>query len=301
MMWKVFKWIGSVITGLVALIIVIAAGMFILGTFRLGKTYNVQPATVNIPNDAASYGRGAYLYASSCAGCHGDNLSGKPILDDPAIGYLPAPNLTSGQGGVGGRYGDADYVRAIRHGIGFDGRPLMVMPSKAYWFLSDEDLGSIIAYLKTAVPANNDPGEKNIKPLGRILLAAGAFGDIFAAEVLDHDAPRPAAPQRGVTREYGEYLVNTGDCASCHGTALNGSQSPEPGSPFSPNLTPAGSLADWSQDDFINTIRTGITPDGRSLDPNYMPWKEYARKTDDDLTAIFLYLQSLSVEETVSR
>lgn len=300
-MRKVLKWIGIVLAGLVGLVIVVAGTLFTIGTLRFNKTYNVQPAAVSIPEDAAAIGQGAYLYASSCSGCHGDNLSGKAILDDPAIGFIPASNLTAGLGGVGGRYSDIDYVRAIRHGIDADGKPLMIMPSKAYWYLSDEDLGAIVAYLKAAAPVDNDLGEKAIKPMARILVAVGAFGEVFAAEVLDHDAPRPPAPERGVTVEYGEYLVKTGDCSNCHGSALNGAQSAEPGAPFSPNLTPGGVLATWSEADFIETIRTGVTPYGRSLDGKYMPWEEYSRKTDDDLTAIFLYLRSLPAVETESK
>jgi len=62
-------------------------------------------------------------------------------------------------------------VRAIRHGIGYDGKPLMIMPSKGYWYLSDEDLGAVIAFLKTAQPVDNVLGEKRIATLGRILAA----------------------------------------------------------------------------------------------------------------------------------
>ena len=91
------------------------------------------------------------------------------------------------------------------------------MPSKAYWYFSDEDLGSVIAYVKSAPPVDNVFEGKNLKVLGRVMIAAGAFGDVFAAEVLDHYGSRPSSPQRGVNPVYGEYMVNTGDCANCHG------------------------------------------------------------------------------------
>ncbi len=300
-MRKALKWIGIVLGGLVVLIIVFVGTMFAIGTSRLNKTYDVQPAAVSISEDAAALERGAYLYASSCAGCHGDDLAGKVIFDDPAIGYTPGSNLTAGQGGVGGVYTDTDFVRAIRHGVGADGRPLMIMPSKAYWFFSDEDLGAIIAYLKSADPIDNDLGRNNAKPMGRILIALGAFGDVFAAEVIDHQAGRPSAPARGVTVEYGEYMVNTGDCSNCHGPDLAGAQSPEPGSPFAPNLTPGGVLAIWSAEEFIETMHTGTTPYGRQLDPAFMPWESYAKLTDEDLTAMFLYLKALPALETPSK
>ncbi|MBC8504661.1 MAG: c-type cytochrome [Anaerolineales bacterium] len=300
-MRKILKWIGIGLGVLVGLVVIFVGVMFTIGTSRLNKTYAVQPAAISIPEDAAALERGAYLYAASCAGCHGDDLAGTVIFDDPAIGYTPAGNLTSGKGGVGISYSDVDFVRAIRHGIAADGRPLMIMPSKGYWYFSDGDLGAIIAYLKSAPPVENELGVNAAKPMGKILIALGLFGDVLSAEVIDHQAPRPSAPARGVTTEYGEYLVNTGDCSTCHGPDLAGQQSPEPGSPFSSNLTPGGVLAIWTAEEFIETMRTGTTPYGRQLDPAFMPWKSIANMTDDDLTAMFMYLQSLPALETPSK
>lgn len=297
-MKKILKWVGIVLAGLVGIIIVAVVGLSVSANTRLNKTYNVEPAPVAIPDDESAIERGEYIFASTCAGCHGDDLSGTRFFDDPAIGYFPAPNLTAGQGGIGATYSDVDFVRAIRHGVDPDGKPLMVMPSKSYWYFSDEDLGAVIAYVKSAPAVDNKLDEKKLKPLGRVLMAVGAFGDVLSAEVLDHDAPRPSASERGVTAEYGEYLVNTLDCRSCHGAELAGAQPSEPGAPFSANLTPGGVLAIWTADDFIETMRTGVSPYGRELDPHFMPWKEYGRLSDDDLTATFLYLQSLPHLET---
>jgi mono/diheme cytochrome c family protein len=297
---KALKWIGIILGVLVGVIVIFAVTMFIMGTSRLNKTYHVEPAVLSIPEDAVAIQRGEYLYSISCAGCHGEDLAGKAILDDPALGYFPASNLTSGQGGIG-NYTVTDLVRAVRHGVGADGKPLMVMPAKAYWYFSDQDLGAILAYVKAAPAVDNEMGEKNAKSLGRILLALGFFGDILSAESIDHSGPRPSAPDHGVTVEYGEYLVNTGDCRNSHGPNLAGVQPPEPGAPFSANLTPGGVLAIWSADDFIETMRTGNTPYGRQLDSNFMPWKEYGRMNDDDLTALFLYLQSLSALDTPTK
>jgi mono/diheme cytochrome c family protein len=300
-MRKVLKWIGIFLGVLIVLVIVFAGVMLFMGNSKLTKTYQVQPAAIVIPEDELSIERGAYLYAASCAGCHGDDLGGKAILEDPAIGYLPATNLTAGRGGIGGSYSDTDFVRAIRNGINTEGKGLLIMPAKAYRYFSAEDLGAIIAYIKTTPPVDNDPGEKSLSPLGKIMLAAGAFGDAIAADVVDHNAPLPVAPERGATAAYGEYMVNTGDCANCHGADLAGAQSPEPGSPFSSNLTPGGVLAIWSAEDFIETIRTGVTPYGHQLDPNFMPYEDYGRLNDEDLIAMFLYLQSLPAKETPSK
>lgn len=75
---------------------------------------------------------------------------------------------------------------------------------------------------------------------------------------------------------------------------MNGGPFPDPTrKKISPNLTPGGELVAWTEEDFINTIRTGRTPGGHDLDPEFMPWKEYRNFTDDELKAIWLYLQSL--------
>jgi mono/diheme cytochrome c family protein len=297
-MKKILKWIGIVIGGLVAIGAVAAIGLSFSANTRLNKTYTVQTASLAIPIEAAALERGAYIYSTSCAGCHGDDLAGTPFFNDPALGSIPAPNLTAGAGGIGAVYKDSDWVRAIRHGIDPQGKPLMIMPSQAFWHFSDEDLSSVIAYAKSAAPKDNPLGDKALKPMSRVLLAAGALGDVIPAEGIDHEATRSMAPTQGVTAPYGQYLVDTRDCRACHGAALAGGMSSEPGAPSSPDLTPGGVLAIWSASDFIETMRTGTTPYGRQLEPKFMPYQEYGRMTDEDLTAIFLYLQSLPATET---
>lgn len=299
-MKKVFKWIGIILVGLIGILAIAVAGFSISTNARLNKTYEVQPAAVSIPEDAAAIERGSYIYRTSCAGCHGEDLAGTPFFNDPVLGYIPASNLTAGRGGIGRTYSNNDFVRAIRHGIDADGKPLMIMPSKAFWHFSDEDLGAVIAYVKSTSPVDKDLGDRNLKLVGRVLLSTGAFGEVLAAEVLDHAAPRLPVVEQGVTAEYGEYLINTSDCRSCHGEALTGGQSSEPGAPPSPNLTSSGLLAIWSTADFIETMHTGVTPYGRKLDGNFMPYEEYGRMTDEDLTAMFLYLQSLPALETAT-
>jgi hypothetical protein len=94
--------------------------------------------------------------------------------------------------------------------------------------------------------------------------------------------------------EYGEYMVDTNDCRLCHGQAMNGGPFPDPTkTKISPNLTQGGELAFWTEEQFINTIRTGVTPSGHELDTEFMPWKEYRFMSDDELKAIWMYLQSL--------
>ncbi|HSM26028.1 MAG TPA: cytochrome c, partial [Anaerolineaceae bacterium] len=287
------KWIGILFGGLIGILLLVGLIMSFITTNRLQKVFNITPTTVNIPNNSSAQERGEYIYVTICAGCHGKNLEGTAFFEDPMIGSIPAPNLTFGQGGLGSNYSDLDYVRAIRHGLSPENKPLIIMPSEAFWYFSDEDLGDLIAYMKSVPAVDNNLGERNIKFMGKILMTAGAFGDIIYAETIAHDQKPPAVPERAATGEYGNYLVNIHHCISCHGENLNGATSSEPGAPFSPNLTPGGVLSTWSADDFINTMQTGVTPLGRQLDKYFMPYEEIGRMTEEDLTAMFIYLQSL--------
>ena len=291
-MKKIFKWIGIVLGSLIGLILVAGIVLYFIGSARLKKVYFVEPSDLTLPTDAASIEYGRHRAETLCQGCHGPDLSGiENWFNAPPIGRIDSANLTSGEGGLGPDFTTEDYVRAIRHGIDQEGKPIFMVavPSTAY--LSDEDLASIIAYLKTIPPVDHVVQERHFTLLAHVMLAAGVLGDL-PAEVVSHDT-HVTAPARGVSVEYGEYMVNTNDCHVCHGPQLNGAKSPDPTATWiSPNLTPGGELGFWTEEQFINTIRTGVTPSGHQLNEN-MPWKDYRNFYDDELKAIWLYLQSL--------
>lgn len=297
-MKRVLKWIGVALGGLAALIVIAALAMIASTNRRLNRQYTIPVAPIPIPTDEASLALGAHWADMHCRICHGNDLSGGEFFNDPDLGYVDAPNLTPGKGGIGSTYTDEDWVRAIRHGVKKNGTSVFIMPSNDFYYLSDYDLGSVIAYLKTLPPVDNEIREPNLSPMAKILYAAGAFGDLLYAETIQHDV-RPPAPEVGVTVEYGEYLVNAHGCKSCHGENLAGKQPAEPGAPFAPNLTPGGELVGWSEADFANTLRTGLTPSGRLMSDS-MPWKGLGRMTDDEISAVWMYLQSLPALATNS-
>jgi mono/diheme cytochrome c family protein len=286
-MMRVLKWIGIVLGGLIVVVVVAALGLSIAGNAKLHKTREVPNDAVTIPTDETSLARGKQIVTGVCSGCHGPDLTGMPLLADPSIGTIYAANLTV----LSRTWSDADYVRAIRHGVAPDGRELPIMPSEAWVHLSAEDLGSIIAYLKTLPPAGEETPEPNLTFMGRILLATGQFGQIFPAEYLDHSTPFPSMPEIGANVAYGAYLGQF--CTICHGENLNGMQPSDPSSPPAPNLTPGGELVGWSEDQFIQVFHTGVTPEGDALDNDYMPWKEFGSFSDDELRGVWMYLQSL--------
>ncbi len=293
-MKKVFKWIGIVLGSLVGLILVLVAVFFLLGNSRLNKTYNFPPDNIAIPTDAESIARGEHMTRMLCSGCHGADLSGFADWFPPGpFGSMDAPNLTSGKGGIGQEYtSDEEYVFAMRHGVDPEGKPIFMPAVVGFSFMSDEDLGAIIAYLKTAPPVDQERNGRNFSALAKILFGAGLFGEL-PVEVVSHTA-HVTAPAAGATVEYGQYLVTIGDCSSCHAKNLAGGPFPDPSvSILAPNLTPGGELAEWSDKEFIAAMRTGIVPGGKAMDPKYMPWKDFGLASDDELKAMFMYLQSL--------
>jgi len=292
-MRKAFKWIGILLGSLIGLLLVAGLVLFTIGNSRLNKTYDFPPSDIILPTDAASIEYGKHRAETLCQGCHGADLSGvNDWFAAGPLGTIDSANLTSGDGGIGGEFTTEDYVRAIRHGIDREGKPIFMTAVLATSHLSDEDLGAIIAYLKTVPPVDHKTNGRRFTPLAKILFAAGVLGNMPVEDV-SHDV-HVAAPERGATKEYGEYIVNINDCRVCHGAQLNGGSFPDPTiTKISPNLTPGGELGFWTEEQFINTIQTGKTPGGHELDPEFMPWTDYRKFYDDELKAIWLYLQSL--------
>jgi mono/diheme cytochrome c family protein len=230
-------------------------------------------------------------------------MEGHVYLEDPAIGRVNASNLTSGRGGVAPTYADADWVRAIRHGIRPDRTPLLFMPSTEFYFLSDEDLAAVVAYIKSAPPADNELPRSALSLMGRIVMTLVKDITFIPAELIPHQAARPVSPEPGITPEYGEYL--TYSCKVCHGLGMSGGKIPGFPSSWPPalNLTFGGgsALPNWTEQGFMDTIRTGVTPDGRTLRAAYMPWTSYRFMYDVELKAVWAYLQSLPPKELGNR
>lgn len=286
------RWIRLLFGGLIALVILAALGIYIYTNSRINHTYEFELQPIAIPTDEAALAQGEHIaIIRGCTGCHDISLQGKVVIDGPP-GLIVSSNLTGGEGGISADYSDEEWVRAIRHGIGRNNKPLIFMPSHEFYFLSDEDLGALIAYLKSVPPVDHVLPESTARPLGRLLYMAGQF-DLLPAEKIDHTAPRPVAPNVAVTIEYGANLAL--GCIGCHGDTLSGGTIPGVSSewPEAANLTPAGPLADWSEDDFITTLRTGVNPINHEINPEYMPWQTIGQMSDDELKALWLYLQSL--------
>lgn len=177
-MKKISKWVGIVLGSLVGLLLLTGVVLYFIGDARLNKTYDFPPSNIVLPTDEASIEYGKHRVESLCQGCHGADLSGVDNwFNAPPIGTIDSANLTSGEGGIGDEFTTEDYVRAIRHGIDREGKPIFMPAVLSTAHLSDEDLGAIIAYLKTIPPVDHQTKERYFTPLARILLTAGILGN----------------------------------------------------------------------------------------------------------------------------
>lgn len=280
-----------------AFLFLAAAGIttiYAMSSARLGKHYEFTPNAIDLPEDEESLRRGRYLAKSvmGCVDCHGENFAGRVVVDDPVIGVLAGPNLTCGKGGHAKQLKNEDWVRAIRHGIGHDGHPLVLMPSTDYYEFGDDDLGAVISYIKSLPPVDNETPAIAVGPLARALILSGEIK--LSAELIDHDAERPLGPPPGPTREYGKVL--SGVCTGCHGFGFSGGKiaGAPPEWPASRNITPdkETGIGNYEFEDFKRVMRTGYRKNGEKLS-EVMPYKFYKDMSDDDLKALWLYLRTV--------
>lgn len=252
---------------------------------------------------APSLERGEYLVQGpmGCGNCHtpfgsagldmARDLSGRLVLDAPE-GVMISANITPA--GRVKDWSDAELGRAIREGIRPDGSLIgPPMPFTFYRALGDEDLASIVMYLRTVPAVANDPGTSEYKiPL------PPAYGPRVDSVT---------APARAATVEYGAYMAGPiAHCLECH--TPFGPQGPMVdthlgaggfvfhgpwGESVAANLTngPDG-LADYSDDEIKVMITQGTRPDGSAMMPP-MPYPYLAKMTPEDLDAIILYLRTL--------
>ena len=298
-MRTVLKWTGYVLGGLLVLLVIAVAAIYFQSESVLNKTYTAPPVNVTVPSDAATLARGQYLveHVSVCVDCHGEDFGGGVVVDDPAIGYAPAPNLTTGQGGLGATLSDADFARVLRYGVLPDNKSVRVMPSDDYRYLSDADLAAIIAYVRSVPPVDQVTRPWELRPLGRLLLATGQL-PIMIADRIDPATVQPGTAPAGVTKEYGNYLANIAGCTGCHGPGLSGGPilGAPPDWPQAANITTAGAINGWSEADFINAIRTGVDKTGHRI-ADEMPTFRYAGMSDDELKAIWLFISTAPPKE----
>jgi hypothetical protein len=225
----------------------------------------------------------------------GKEGAGQIFPDDALPGRIVCSNITPDAETGAGNWSDDQFARSIREGIGHDGRALFpMMPYQNFRQLPDEDMASVVVYLRSLSPVRNQlPTTKMIFPVKYLIRSVPA--------PLDASVDQPNFPTQ---ERRGAYLVNVALCADCHtpsvrGKAIEGRDfsggqkfSGPWGTITSANITPDPSgISYYDETLFLHMMRTGKVG-ARALSP-FMPWMAYRNMSDDDLKAIFAYLRTL--------
>src|SRR5262245_49007594 len=220
--------------------------------------------------------RGAYLVneVSSCGFCHTPRvgstwrgaerddafLAGGSVFDVADMGFrIVAPNITQDRETGIGSWTDDEIVRAIREGVGLDGRRLMPpMPFASFRFMSDDDARAIVAFLRTVPPVKNVVSrDANRIPL--LLRLATKLG------LLHYGAARDVqAPDRAKKRQYGAYLTKVGLCWECHSLGRLGPTDDE-------DMLMSGSRRPLSEPEFGRIYARNLTPHPKTGLGRYTP------------------------------
>ena len=184
-----------------------------------------------------------------CTGCHGSNLQGTNLEEDPAKGAMYAPNITL----LLRNYSDAQLDKLIRGGVPKDGREFWFMPVESYQFLSDADVAAVIAYLRTFKPEGKaQPAFEKNRNLQKEI-AEGLIGNAQVQLAKYRDQP---PPDLGQQHAWGRHLARM-TCAQCHNNALQGWKG------FTPDLDVAGT---YSKAELERLLTTG---EGKTKKKNF--------------------------------
>jgi hypothetical protein len=302
------------IVGVVLLVVIV------LGAIAMPFTIGIRPIVGpksraltdrRFQSTPARLERGRYLVTAvnGCVFCHGEldwKAPGFPVKtgtegggrrwDLEGVPFLTAPNITPDPETGAGAWTDDMFARAIREGIGHDGRTLFpIMPYTQYRYMSDEDLASVIVYIRSLPALKRGLPQTHVPfPVNRLI---NAVPEPVTEPVPEPDRKNPAA--------YGDYLVRMGACRDCH-TPMDAQNQPiaalEFGGGFvltgpygqvaSGNITPDPSgIPYYDANLFLEMMRTGKVKARKIHDA--MPWNGYGKQTDDDLKAMFAYLQTI--------
>lgn len=306
-MRKILKWTGIIL-------LVIIGGLYLTIELRQGRRFDAPYPAIKASDDSAIIARGKEIIygPAHCANCHAPKemedqvnrgieapLSGGQEFELP-IGKIYVKNITPDKTGIGSMT-DAEFARALRYGVRRDGKALFdFMP---FHNTSDEDITAIISYLRHQPAVKNEVPENKLNLLGRAVNAflvkpVGPTGDV------------PVSIKRDTTALYGQYLANNvANCRGCHtnrdlmtgafvGEDYAGGLKMESVTDSgtyvitTPNLTPddqTGRIKGWTQQQFINRFRMG-----KLVKQSHMPWGPFSRMSDDELKAIYNFLQTVN-------
>jgi mono/diheme cytochrome c family protein len=259
--------------------------------------------------DEAQVKRGAYLFAAAdCVGCHTDvkgngaALAGGRPLATP-FGTFFSPNITPDKATGIGNWSLADFRRALREGIAPGGYYYFpVFPYTSFTSMTDEDVADLFAFLQTQKAVAQPSKTHDVKPpFGWRFTLIGWRMLFFKQGPMAPVAGQDAASNRG--RYLAEAVAHCGECHTPRnflgGIDRSRAYSGDPNGPDgqkTPNITPdpKTGIGNWRLDEITKVLKTGETPDFDEVGKGMAEVvKGTSRLTDDDRTAIAIYLKSL--------
>ena len=275
--------------------------VFVLSQQRLRRDYEISvslpPPRVALAEEGAKLAR-----SRGCADCHGEDFSGKVLLDQMPFARIVGTNLTPGKIALDPAQSHERFHRALHHGVDMRSRPLLMMPSAEFAHLSAHEIEALSAYLAGLPQVERELPKSAMGPLARAMLVSGKLEGFLSAESIDHGKPAVVqAPPLG-TLAYGEHAAQL--CTGCHRKDFGGGAMSHggPDAPPASNLTAHRSgLGAWTEADFIAAMRTGTRPDGSGINAAYMPWRAIGQASDQELHSIWIYLRSRAPVERETR
>ena len=277
-MAKLLRWAVYGLVGIFILLLVAAAAVWLISSQKLSAKAAARPEHLSAPTpvqlaDAERMGR-----VLGCFSCHGSGLRGNKMFDEPNVGTIWAPNLTL----VAAHASDEQLARAIRQGIGVDGRSLFIMPSEVFQHLSDQEVAALIAMIRSQPRAGEATPHNSYGPIGRLGVVMGKF-KTAPSLVADYSTMEPA--RVGALHETGRRLA-TLYCSSCHNADLRGKEV-KPGE-SSPDLTIAGA---YDPGAFKTLLRTGKPASGKELPlMGRIARSDLSHMTDQEIEQLHSYL-----------
>ncbi|HEY0942455.1 MAG TPA: c-type cytochrome [Steroidobacter sp.] len=295
------KIVGGSLAVLAVGVGVTAGAAMVLSERKMNRVLDVQVAPADFASLDANMQRGEYLFLTrGCSECHGAGGEGRLMIEDPASGfYVYTPNITRGGGGAAAMYTDTDWVALLRHGLKPARTPVFIMPSEDYAQMADDDVASLVAYIRSLPAAPERKAEIRIPLMVKALYAFDVSTD--AAEKIDHTKAAPVRVPED-SHSQGAYVAKT--CTGCHGEGLAGGKIPgsPPTWPAAANLTSAadGAMNRYaSVEQFREMMRTGKRADGTPI--AVMPFESLRLMSDAELDALFGFLKTLQPKASGSR
>jgi mono/diheme cytochrome c family protein len=290
--WKTrnpfLKWIGVIVGGLFTLVALFVSALGIMGIVKYYNPPSNPVPELQVESTPEQIARGEHLAAAFCVECHSTTrdfpmTGGVDIGQDVPInlGSYVSVNLTPA--GPLKDWTDGEIFRALRDNVDNEGNRLVFMNGTNVRYIADEDIHALIAFLRSQEPVEKATPLPPDRPtfLGVLILGANMIPDRpLVTEPI-------VAPKKEANAAYGEFMISFLDCQACHGDDLNGGTSPI--GPKGPSLR---LVQGWTEEEFITTLRTGVSPSGREISP-LMPWKSTGRLDDVELSALYQYLVSL--------